>query len=384
MSKVPVYREPITDRIDLLRFLLIVGLVFLHYGSFPGSEASPFAGFRWSEHPVATFVNSFNLFVFLSAVPLLSMISGWLFFKRTDFTLAFYLGLFRRRARSILLPMVTWNLLILALFLGIHAVDRNSDLLDIVGYDMSDLGPQAIVNALLGITRHPINFQFWFLRDLLLTILVSPLLGVALRRLPVLGLLFLFAVWIGDFTLGIFFRTDVVFFFYLGGYIRVHEVRLPEFSPRVTVLLVLFFALAAGARTLAPLFLDTESPDVAFLLGIATRLMRIVGVLSLWAVAPFLLPTSLGRLLVRLGPLAFFLHALHWPLNQFIKLALASLIPGDGSAVLLLNYFLTSFLAISAAVLLAMAMARHCPVVFDHLSGGRSGLFANRPRTAAL
>jgi succinoglycan biosynthesis protein ExoH len=380
MSVRPV---PIAERIDLLRFLLIVGLVFLHYGTFPGSQASPFAGFTPSTHPVATFVNAFNLFVFLSAVPLQSMISGWLFFKGADFSPAFYLRLYRRRARSILFPMVTWNLLIFALSLGIFAIDRKSVLLDLIRYDMSDLGPQAVLNALLGITRHPINFQFWFLRDLLLTILVSPLLGLALRRLPILGLLFLFAVWIGDYTLGIFFRTDVLFFFYLGGYVRVHNVRLPEFSPRATVALVLFFAMAAAARTLAPVFLDTESPDVAFLLGVATRLMRIVGVLSFWAIAPFLLPTSFGRLLVSFGPLAFFLHALHWPLNQFIKLALASLIPGDGSPALLLNYFLTTLLTISAAVLLAMVMSRHCPAVFDHLSGGRSGLFASRGRAAA-
>ncbi len=379
----PVHREALAERIDLLRFLLIVGLVFLHYGRFPGSDISPFEGFHWTAHPVATFVNSFFLFTFFTAVPLLSAISGWLFFKGTDFSIAFYRRLYKRRARSILLPMVAWNALILALFLAICAIDPDSSLLGIVRYDVADLHIKAVVNALFGITRHPINFQFWFLRDLLLTILVSPVLGLALRRAPALGLLALFGVWLGGYTLGIFFRTDVVFFFYLGGYLQVRKVALPEFSRRAAVLLLVAYAIAVAARTLAPLAFDETVPQVGYVLGMLTRLMRILGVLSFWAVAPFLLPTAPGRLLVWLGPLAFFLHALHWPLNQFIKLGLARLMPGESSAVLLVNFFLTTVLTIAAAVLLARAMSRYCPAVFDILSGGRSGVFASRVRAAA-
>lgn len=378
-----VHRAALADRIDLLRFLLIVGLVLLHYGSFPGSDVSPFEGFRPTAHPVATFVNSFLLFAFFSAVPLLSAISGWLFFKGSDFSLDFYRRLYRRRARSILLPMVAWNALILALFLAIRAADPGSSLLGIVRYDLADLHPKAIVNALIGVTRHPINFQFWFLRDLLLTILVSPVLGLALRRMPNLGLLALFAVWLGGYTLGIFFRTDVVFFFYLGGYLQVRKIALPEFSGRAAALLMAAYAVAVAARTLAPLGFDQTLPVVDETLGILTRLMRILGVLAFWAVAPVLLPTAAGRLLVRFGPLAFFLHALHWPLNQFIKLGLAAVIPGESSTVLLANLFLTTFLTIAAAVLLARAMTRYCPAVFDLLSGGRSGVFAGRVRAAA-
>lgn len=67
--------------IDLSRLALIVGLVFLHYGTFPNFRASPFGGMSVTEHEVATFINSFALFFFFSAVPVLSMISGWLFFS---------------------------------------------------------------------------------------------------------------------------------------------------------------------------------------------------------------------------------------------------------------------------------------------------------------
>jgi hypothetical protein len=66
--------------IEVARISLIVGIVFLHYGRYPNFRSNPFGGMSVTEHEVATFVNSFLLFFFFSVVPLLSVISGWLFF----------------------------------------------------------------------------------------------------------------------------------------------------------------------------------------------------------------------------------------------------------------------------------------------------------------
>ena len=46
------------DRINACRFLLIVGLVFLHFGTYPGSEVSPFRGMQSGDYALAAFVNS--------------------------------------------------------------------------------------------------------------------------------------------------------------------------------------------------------------------------------------------------------------------------------------------------------------------------------------
>src|SRR3569832_324359 len=74
-------QQQISRAIGLSRIVLIVGLVFLHYGTFPNSARSPFLGMDVSDHAVATWVNAAVLFFFFSTVPLLSMISGWLFFN---------------------------------------------------------------------------------------------------------------------------------------------------------------------------------------------------------------------------------------------------------------------------------------------------------------
>src|SRR6187551_479835 len=70
--------------ISFSRISLIVGLVFVHYGRYANMPLSPFSGMSTHGFEVATFVNSFVLFFFFSVVPLLSMVSGWLFFSFRD------------------------------------------------------------------------------------------------------------------------------------------------------------------------------------------------------------------------------------------------------------------------------------------------------------
>ena len=62
----------LSTTIELARISLIAGLVFLHYGMYPNVHWSPFLGASVDEHEVATFVSSYLLFFFFSAVPLLS------------------------------------------------------------------------------------------------------------------------------------------------------------------------------------------------------------------------------------------------------------------------------------------------------------------------
>lgn len=359
------------QQIDLLRFLLIVGLVFLHFGSFPGSAVSPFRGMTPEDHSFAGFVNSFFLFFFMSAVPLLSAISGYLFFRETDFSLAFYCRRWRARSRSILLPMLSWNLLVLTFFVAIAAFDPSSSLLSIVEYDVLDLSKKDLVNALIGVTEHPIIFQFWFLRDLLLTILLAPLLGWLVIRAPWLGVVALFAVWITGSDLGIFFRTDVLFFFYVGALIQVRRWTLPKLPARQALWLLAIYSLLVGLRTLAPLVISESSPAGDILYGPVAKLLRVPGMLAVWSVAPLIVRTATGQSILQVSSIAFFLHAIHWPLNQLIKYALAKVLGAQSDFSLLSIYFATIALTIALALLAAHFLSQFAQPVFRHLSGGR-------------
>jgi succinoglycan biosynthesis protein ExoH len=362
----------IRARIDMLRFLLIVGLVLLHYGAFPSSDVSPFEGFKGGEYPVAYFVNSFVLFFSLSAVPLMSAISGWLMFKGFSETPAFYWGRLRSRSRSILLPMILWNLLTLCIFLLIFFVSPQSDILTIITYDLSQLGPRMVADALVGLGRHPIDFQFWFLHDLFLTVMVMPILGFLLRRMPIVGIVVIGLSWFFDFNMWIFFRTDVLFFFFLGAYARVSEFDISRPMPRLGSILMAAFLGLAALRTVGPYFIDDQSQIGFILFDYGTRLMRLLGVVAIWLFAPIILNTSFGRIAASLGPIAFFLHAAHWPMNQFVKMVIGYAIPWRNDVTQLINYFATMVITVLLTFLLAKLLNGVAPKVFDIMSGGRS------------
>lgn len=372
------------DQVNLLRFLLIVGLVCLHYGPYPGSSHSPFRGYLPTDVPLATFVNAYVLFFFFSAVPLLGAISGYLFFKDWDHSPGFYLKRYVSRARSILLPMVTWNAIVLGLFVSLAVLRPGSALQSVIAYDVENLGIRDLVNALVGVTRHPVNFQFWFLRDLFLTILCAPLLGLMIKRAPFAGLVGLFIVWLGNFKLGIFFRTDVLFFFYVGGLIQVRGWPVQPLPSRTAVAVLLAYAILIGVRTLVPSMVSLDSETAVTVLNILTRLLRILGVVALWSAAPLLLRTRIGQWMVQMSALAFFLHAVHWPMNQFIKIGIDKAFPDRQEWTLLLNYVGTTLLTIAAAILIARVLDAVAPQFFRHLSGGRSGpwVLAARRRPA--
>ena len=368
------------EQIDILRFLLVSGLVFLHYGRLPGSNYDHWDGVILTEHPIATFVNSYFYFFFLSSVPLLSAISGYLFFRDADYTVSFYTKRYRSRTRSVLLPMISWNAIALVLSGIVLLLYPGSK--SIISYNVFDLRWKDLVNALLGLTRHPADFQFWFLHDLFLTVLLSPLLGIFLRRAPWIGLAGLFVIWITSMNVWPpFFRSDVFFFFYIGAMIRVQKWSVEDLiSPRAGLLLMATFAAFVALRTVAPLLIPKEATWGATLLDTWNHGLRLLGIAALWGVAPLLPATSPGRLLARIGVLAFFLHAIHWPMNQLIKSGIDRLLPGNSDFALLVNFFGTTFLTILLAIGIAWVLNAVVPSVFDHLSGGRSSLWAARAR----
>lgn len=374
--------ENLRVQIDFLRISLVIGLVFLHYGSFPGSDWFPSHGFVPSDYPIATFVNAYLYFFFLSSVPTLSAISGYLFFNKSEHTVAFYLRRYRSRLRSILLPMISWNALALILSAVTLLLFPFSQKL--ISYDVFDLRYQDLVNALLGLTRHPVHFQFWFLHDLILTILCAPLLSAAIRRIPWIGFAGVFVIWITNFNFwGIFFRADVLFFFYIGAMVQIRHWAVDKLvPPRVGIVLTSIFMVLVGLRVLAPLVIPADPGWSKTVLDAWNDALRLLGLGALWGIAPLLIRTSVGRGLAKIGVLAFFLHAVHWPMNQFFKGTMNAYYPAQGDVALLLNFIMTTIVTILCAIAIAWILNAVLPAVFNHLSGGRSNLWKARTQRA--
>lgn len=366
--------------IDLSRIALIVGLVFLHYGRYPNFKANPFDGMSVGEFEVATFVNSFVLFFFFSAVPLLSLISGWLFFsfldESADDPAASLFSRIRRRFSSLYVPLVTWNFLYLGALLALYTAFPNHSLFDTlnIDFDMADLAQY--FNAVFAIDRSPLAFQFWFIRDLFVAILLSPVLWVLIKRAPYVAAAVFFTVWLVNYDTRIFLRPDVPFFFFLGGLIRSSRTDVGV-GARATIILCSIYVLLVTARALAPYLIDESTA----LLAAYTRLMRLIGALACWGLFLRLAGTELGISLSRWGPFAFFLYAAHFPLMAEVKLLLWNLLPAVNDFWMVAHYLTSVVLTVILCLGTAVLLARYVPGLFGVLNGGRVPSLSGRPTT---
>lgn len=365
--------DALSRAIGVARITLILGLVCLHYQAFPNSQVSPFDGMDPARHQLATFVNSFVLFFFFSVVPLLSMISGWLFFAfEPGQALPSLRKRITRRMESLYLPLVLWNALFLLVLWAVFVAAPGHPLLAEVNISFAQASLLDYVNAVFALTQHPVGFQFWFLRDLFVSVLVSPLLWLLLRHAPYVGMLALAAAWMVGHDLWVFFRADVVLFFYLGGYMRMYKVPLQLGRSAAIAAMLVYIALVA-LRAGAPLVLDLEQGRPA-LLTAATRAMRLLGVVACWGMVLQLSASAVGGSIARLGGLAFFVHALHFPLIAQVKLILWRLLPAQSDGWMLAHYAFTVALTALIAIAAALVLNQVAPRLFSVLNGGRSGL----------
>jgi hypothetical protein len=360
----------LSSSIEIARVVLVIGLVFLHYISYPNSTSSPFRGFDPAQHQLATFVNSFVLFFFFSAVPLLSAISGWLFFGFAGDPNAAIARRIRGRCRSLLAPLIVWNAGYVLAALALYAVAPGNGISAALNLNIAHAGAMDYVNAILGLTGLPIGFQFWFVRDLFVTVLCTPLLWLLLRHAPLASAALLGLAWVTEQSLGIFIRTDVLFFFYLGALARRRGVD-PWIGWDAARWLLLAYAVLMALRALAPAVVDVGDPQQRMWLDAATRLARPLGVLACWGLCLRLAQGPWAEALARWGGFAFFLHAAHFPLIAAVKYALWKLVPAETDAWMMAHYAASVAVTVALSACAAIILFRLSPALYSFLAGGR-------------
>lgn len=161
-----------SDVITFLRFPLAVGVIMIHTSfSDVMINGQLLAGTMPLE--VYDFVYGFLNIAFMQmAVPLFFFISGYLFFcKTTNFGLREYGQKMKQRARTLLLPYVFWNLVMIAvmyfgqiLFPGLLSGNN----MMIADYSIKDwIMSFWDISYRTGGLHLPMNGSLWFIRDLM-------------------------------------------------------------------------------------------------------------------------------------------------------------------------------------------------------------------------
>lgn len=176
-----------SQSLDLLRFPLAIVVMTIHVW-FPGvADATAdvpalnalsglVAGLLWDQ-----------------SVPVYFFISGFAFFLNVDMSAATYRRKLRNRTKSLLIPYIIWNTLAIAkllLFalpcLGFLFADQRT-LADMdlsagaVAWSYWDISRGIMHTPLVTGEIYPIDTPLWFLRDLMIVVVTTPLLHIALR-----------------------------------------------------------------------------------------------------------------------------------------------------------------------------------------------------------
>ena len=352
---------------------MICGLVYHHLFEIPGSNHSPRLSMEASTAFVPEFINGFFHLAFMAAVPTLSVISGYLFFNRQ--TLNFRKQLVGR-FYTVALPSWLWSALWLAAAYTLYQLNIASGGFAWVNYGFENPSAMTLINGIFGVTREPLAFQFWFVHDLLITLLLSPLIYLALRWLRAWIFVPLLVCWLLIPSPPFMFSGNVPVFFTIGAFLA-----MPGNSSLESVLrrllthrlgLLCLLSLLLIVRLMAYKF----GPAETFIQGhIYLCLLRIVGVAAI-ASALYALVLKEGQFLdlcLRYSGYSFFVFAAHFPLIELVQAAVV-VIPGYSADLgMFISWLTLPFLTIVLCVALAKLTERIAPSVFNVLNGGRQG-----------
>lgn len=347
--------QNISSRINLMRIVLISGIVFVHVPHNPAT--SPFLGANGLFDWLRVFIGDS---LFRIGVPCLSVISGYLLFQRGR--QAFDYGkVLRSKAKTVLLPFLLWNGVLLAAVLAMQHVGIGD------GYfpDLWSASPREFASHAVAAEGFPINLPLYFLRDLVVCILLSPILAFLVRRYAAitLSVLFLLAI-LPDVTMGIVLKKSILFSFTFGIFLA-----LRQFDPKALdgYALVGSIAVLAAAMLLAIGQYHT-GPDFPFWLELGRNTLAIVGAIGFWLMSSFLIRSSVGKKLAGTGSLSFWMFCGHYPLLVLLWMVWNRVGSEDAYPYFYVGAISVVFLVLIVSNRLVLRMA---PSLYQVLTGSR-------------
>ena len=352
----------LSDKIRVLSFLCILLVVWIHtyYTEGQGYTSS------------ILLMNAWGCGVCTLAVPLFYSISGYLFFLGTmekDFQSVFVKQ--KKRVRTLLVPYILTNIISMLFYFGLRLFTQMKP--EIGGLVNNNLLDRA-QDGLWGTLKYcfwdgPIAFQLWFVRDLLMLVVIAPIIYYIIRHianvkwLGYLGILlcvllinwhaspFLWAS--GWFILGGILSTNVEIciadtkrYLWLGAVLAIGAISV-----------IIIDALYAAHLT--NLFLDMD-------------IITICGVPAVWILYDVVAKGrcfSQGKIMTVLCGSTFFVYLIHEPfLNIFKKVPFAV---SRSEMIINLSYVLCPLLFVASAVVFGLLFKKLAPKTYGIFTGRR-------------
>lgn len=365
-----------SDTISLLRFPLIVAVVFIHtnLGSVSINGKSLLQSGYYPIYENFTYF-LYELILCL-AVPTFFAISGYLFFvKSPNLSLMTYLQKLKSRFWTLLVPYIFWNFAVIACYFIAQNfitgfVSGNNKL--IADYTISDWLWAFWDTGMMNKNAHydgarnafPICYQFWFIRDLIVTVILSPIIYLILRYAKLIGLLFLAGCYIVKIQIPIAGINSLsIFFFALGAYFAIYNNNF------VDILRKHFTKIAFAYLAIAIIQYILKNYD--FYLYIHNFFI-IIGVALIFASVSYLLEKNkIGMIPSFIADSNFFIYGYHGITIFFIIKCMAKVFHPNSDMAIVLFYIGSPIIVVTIGVILYNIIKKILPKFTSIIIGGR-------------
>lgn len=338
-----------SEVIRQLRLPMIVFVTFAHsYGGV--EEGFSLLTSEWNTYEFLKLLVSQTLVKV--AMPVFFVMSGYLFFANVDkLDASICKQKIMRRFKTLLIPYLLWNLL-MAIKLKTFSWSMFWVYWAPAGIQIDWFGQEQLMTA-------PANMPLWFLRDLMIVSLLTPIIYILICKLGywLMGLLtVLYLSGIYAFIPGL--SAYAVYFFTFGAFLSIRKMDLITSLKRVEIpayVLSVLFAISMLLAYNTPVF---SSLMLCF---------RLIGAVAAFCLVSRLLTSTKGRLPLVVCDSAYFIYLAHYVFFfSFIDTAFFSLF-GTSIPTLSIHFLLCPLLKVAIFVGIYAIYRKLIPHAFRHM-----------------
>lgn len=369
----------LSQKFRFFTFICIALLAYVHGYNLRDNYLTPFSTVNESLTLTSFFEYLFSNGLLRFRIPLLFMISGYLYAMYDHRS---YLQQIKSRFRTLFIPLLLWSALGLLLTFLLQQIPYTADVVLKTNIDqLGDNRPYTEIGWLSILKRWllaPISYQLWFLFTLFIFNLIYPVIKWLVIKYSYIWLPLTFLYFFLLFQLP-FLDSRGLFFFSLGVWIQKKNFDIEKepswFSLGLT--LILFIGLSV-IKTFMAFELEpfefrtaiTYSPT-AIVLTLLHQLAILTGILAMWfGVDRVMYWFMKQKWFQHASGFSFFIFGIHVPLLPYVMtwaLMTFSFLPNYR----LLCYLLVPFAVLVFSVWIGSLFRRYIPAFYKLLTGGR-------------
>lgn len=301
--------------------------------------------------------------------PSFFFISGYLFFRQHQLNIATYISKLKRRVHSLLVPYLIWNALMLVVMIGQEKLmgSTSTRMGTLAEYGISDY-LYAFFDcthtwSFVGDIGQPANIPLWFLRDLMILVVLSPLFYGFTKAKKWIMPCVLFALYCCPYHLP-HLQNLSIFWFGMGAWMQMNNFDFVLISRKIAKWTFPIFCLAAIGHEVV------LSYKILLPFDFIVPIMRICEFPILIALTAFVLEYTTKRIPKSLSKSSFFIYLSHIVPTSILCMLVCRVFPTTDT-FLTLCYLVIPWIVTCLLIIVYLLLTRYLPRTMQVLTGNR-------------